>query len=131
MLPRDLRLREDGTITPSGFGKKYRITEEWVRRLGLVHELEGHQGCVNCLEWSRRGTVLASGSDDLRINLWDPFQRKLLSSFQTKHTGNIFSVKFVGPSDDGSGIVVSAAADHKIFCIVRLYYIPFCLMLAS
>ena len=42
--------------------------------------LEGHDGCVNCLEWNRSGTILASGSDDLSVILWDPFQGKFMLS---------------------------------------------------
>lgn len=31
------------------------FSEPLVNRLALEHELEGHQGCVNCLEWSPDG----------------------------------------------------------------------------
>lgn len=31
------------------------VTESLVRRLGLETELEGHSGCVNCLEWNESG----------------------------------------------------------------------------
>ena len=64
-----------------------------VERLGLECELEGHAGCVNCLEWNREGSILASGSDDLQIILWDPFRHKKMCSIDTGHQGNIFSVK--------------------------------------
>ena len=37
--------------------------------------------------------LLASGSDDLDIILWDPLTKKLVSKIQTGHSGNIFSVK--------------------------------------
>lgn len=37
--------------------------------------------------------MLASGSDDLKIKLWDPFRRKLITTIDTQHHGNIFSVK--------------------------------------
>lgn len=30
----------------------------------------GHSGCVNALNWSSDGSLLASGSDDTRICLW-------------------------------------------------------------
>lgn len=31
------------------------VTEELLQRLGLEKELEGHTGCVNCLEWNSTG----------------------------------------------------------------------------
>ena len=37
--------------------------------------------------------LLASGSDDLDIILWDPLTKKLVTKIQTGHSGNIFSVK--------------------------------------
>ena len=45
-----------------------------INKLGLFQVLAGHDGCVNCLEWNKSGTLLASGSDDLFVNLWDPFR---------------------------------------------------------
>jgi WD and tetratricopeptide repeat-containing protein 1 len=38
-----------------------------VRRLSQEQELEGHQGCVNALAWNSNGSLLISGSDDLRV----------------------------------------------------------------
>lgn len=64
-----------------------------VNRLGLDHELAGHTGCVNCLEWNWQGSVIASGSDDFHVRLWDPFKCKVLDDIDTGHQGNIFSVK--------------------------------------
>ena len=38
-------------------------------------------------------SLLASGSDDLDVILWDPLTKKLVTKIQTGHSGNIFSVK--------------------------------------
>ena len=38
-------------------------------------------------------SLLASGSDDLDIILWDPLTQRLMTKIQTGHSGNIFSVK--------------------------------------
>lgn len=36
--------------------KRYsQFTESLIKRLGLEYELEGHQGCVNCLQWTADG----------------------------------------------------------------------------
>ncbi|CAN7983925.1 unnamed protein product [Ixodes pacificus] len=92
--------------------RKLQVTDDLVARLGLEAELEGHTGCVNCLEWNQRGEILASGSDDVQIILWDPFRHRRLHTVQSGHHGNVFSVKFLPYS--GDSMMVSGAADFKI-----------------
>lgn len=41
-------------------GSKYvkrhcQFTYELIKRLGFEYELQGHQGCVNCLQWTSDG----------------------------------------------------------------------------
>ena len=38
-------------------------------------------------------SLLASGSDDLDIHIWNVFEKKCVASVKSGHTGNIFSVK--------------------------------------
>ncbi|RWS12151.1 WD and tetratricopeptide repeats protein 1-like protein, partial [Dinothrombium tinctorium] len=94
------------------FQRKMILTRNFISRLGLEAELEGHSGCVNCLEWSTSGELLASGSDDCQIIIWDPFSRRKLKTIQSGHQGNIFSVKFLPNSNNGT--IVSGAGDYKI-----------------
>lgn len=65
------------------------------------------------MEWSESGRTLASGSDDLKLIFWDPFRRKIINSIDTKHRGNIFSVKYFPGSNET--LVASAAADRDIY----------------
>ncbi|KAF2709527.1 WD40 repeat-like protein [Pleomassaria siparia CBS 279.74] len=94
---------------------------QWVENLDIVNELEGHNGCVNALSWSRSGRLLASGSDDHRINIhsYHPesstSQFSLTTSIMTGHRTNIFSVKFMPYSNDRT--IVSATDDVRIFDI--------------
>ncbi|KAJ4325604.1 hypothetical protein N0V94_000559 [Neodidymelliopsis sp. IMI 364377] len=95
--------------------------KHWVDDLDIVNELEGHTGCVNALSWSRSGRLLASGSDDHRINIhsYNPGssseQFSLTTSIVTGHRSNIFSVKFMPYSNDRT--IVSATDDIRIFDI--------------
>ncbi|XP_045467940.1 WD and tetratricopeptide repeats protein 1-like isoform X1 [Harmonia axyridis] len=91
--------------------KQCHFTEALLKRLGLEYELKGHQGCVNCLQWSADGRHLASGSDDTNIIYWDPFHHKKLQVIPTPHVGNIFSVKFL---DSNDSIIATAAGDCKV-----------------
>lgn len=73
----------------------------------------GHVACVNCLEWSQSGQLLASGSDDQKVVIWQPFQRDLIRYvINTGHTGNIFSVKFMPNSCDS--LIATCAYDHEV-----------------
>ncbi len=56
--------------------------------------------------------LLASGSDDQKIMIWDPFENKQLTAIETSHRGNIFSVKFL-PCNES--LVSSCAADRDIY----------------
>ncbi|XP_075440757.1 WD and tetratricopeptide repeats protein 1-like [Ascaphus truei] len=103
------QIRERGARS---FQRRYHVTDPFIRRLGLEAELQGHSGCVNCLEWNEKGDLLASGSDDQHMILWDPFHHKKLLSMHTGHTANIFSVKFL-PHSNGR-ILITGAADAKV-----------------
>uniref|UniRef100_A0A7C9A7E4 WD and tetratricopeptide repeats protein 1 n=1 Tax=Opuntia streptacantha TaxID=393608 RepID=A0A7C9A7E4_OPUST len=83
-----------------------------VKRLSLERELEGHQGCVNTIAWNSKGSLLISGSDDTRINIWGYSDRKLLKSIDTGHSTNIFCTKFVPETSDE--LVASGAGDAEV-----------------
>jgi len=38
--------------------QKLHVTENLISRLGLEKELNGHSGCVNCLEWNETGQYI-------------------------------------------------------------------------
>ncbi|XP_022768413.1 WD and tetratricopeptide repeats protein 1-like isoform X2 [Durio zibethinus] len=83
-----------------------------IGRLSLEQELEGHQGCVNDVAWNSNGSLLVSGSDDARINIWSYAGRKLLHSIETGHSANIFCTKFIPETSDE--LVVSGAGDAEV-----------------
>ncbi|XP_072380257.1 WD and tetratricopeptide repeats protein 1-like [Diabrotica undecimpunctata] len=106
-----LQSRETNAETSKFFKQHSQFTDSLIKRLGLEFELLGHQGCVNCLEWTPNGEHLASGSDDTNIILWDPFRHKHLQLIPTQHIGNIFSVKFLGGS---STEIATASGDGRV-----------------
>lgn len=113
-LIRQREIRDSLAYTAS---KKLHVSEYLISRLGLEKELNGHTGCVNCLEWNKSGQVLASASDDMHVILWDPFRYEKKLVLYTGHYGNIFSVKFMPKSNDS--ILVSGAGDCRV-CVHEL-----------
>lgn len=83
-----------------------------VRRLKLRYTLDGHQGCVNAINFSPCGTLLASGSDDLNIVIWKWMEQRPLLTFDTKHTSNVFQARFMPESDNS--VLISAARDGLV-----------------
>lgn len=63
-----------------------------VQRLELQGRLERHTGCVNTLHFNPSGTRLASGSDDLRVVIWDWAVRNAVLEFDSGHKSNVFQV---------------------------------------
>ncbi|XP_044128275.1 DDB1- and CUL4-associated factor 8 [Bufo gargarizans] len=74
----------------------------FVQRFRLLHGLEGHLGCVNTLHFNQRGTWLASGSDDLKVVVWDWVKRKPVLEFESGHKSNVFQAKFLPNSGDST-----------------------------
>lgn len=83
-----------------------------IQRLALEKDMEGHRGCVNALAWNSKGSLLLSGSDDTRINLWNYANLELMHSIETGHAANIFCTKFV--PETGDELVVSGAGDAEV-----------------
>lgn len=104
--------RESNDDRNLDFQRSNHVTLDHINRLGLQSELEGHQGCVNCLSWNQGGNLLLSGSDDARVIVWDAFNHNSLCSIDTGHNGNIFSAKFMPNGLDN--LVISGAGDSQI-----------------
>ncbi|KAF2276012.1 WD40 repeat-like protein [Westerdykella ornata] len=118
LVKREIGDRTTYAAIPGIYGDR-----RWIHEMDIVNELGGHHGCVNALCWSKSGRLLASGSDDHRINIhaYNPDsstdQFSLTASILTGHRTNIFSVKFMPYSNDRT--IVSATDDVRIFDIER------------
>lgn len=78
-------------------------------------DLVGHFDWIAAIAFSPDSSVLASGSADHGIKIWDPYQRRVLSENRA-HEGTVHDLAF---SPDGTQLV-SASADG----CVRLWNVP-------
>jgi len=117
-LPEWLHTRQTkGSDVSEQFASCCSMSTDLVRRLGLVKELEGHSGCVNCIQWNSTGRLLASGSDDKSIIVWDGLVGKKIVKVETPHEGNIFSVVWLPGGEDQ--MVGTGAGDCKV-CVLNV-----------
>lgn len=77
------------------FQRRYYGSLHVVERFELAYKLEEHQGCVNALNFNQRGNLLASGSDDLAVVIWDWATGKKHHSFDSGHRSNMFQAKWL------------------------------------
>ncbi|CCX14282.1 Similar to Uncharacterized WD repeat-containing protein C609.03; acc. no. O94527 [Pyronema omphalodes CBS 100304] len=112
-LNKQLFAREIDGNNGRGATSRLYSSRSWVKDLDIIGELRGHTGCINALSWSSSGSLLASGSDDTLVNIYTAYSGFHLNTrIQTGHTANIFSVKFMPFSSDGT--IITAAGDTQV-----------------
>lgn len=79
-------------------------------RMQLVHRLGGHEGAVLYCAVDPKEKILATCSDDGKINLWTIATGQILRTLSGGHTGEITSCAFcsIGP------ILASSSRDKKV-----------------
>jgi WD repeat-containing protein 42A len=98
--------------TPRHFIKRALSGLNFVRRMKLTQSLSYHEGCVNALNFNRLGTMLASGSDDFQVCLWDWSKNNLVLTFDSGHKSNVFQTKFIPFTGDSQ--IVTCARDGQV-----------------
>nr|CAD1835180.1 unnamed protein product [Ananas comosus var. bracteatus] len=108
----ELYHRELGGLSPRSFAHRVGASEDLVMRLGIYRKLDRHSGCVNTVSFNADGNILASGSDDRMVMLWDWDAGAVKLSFHSGHSNNVFQAKFMPYSDDRT--IVTCAADGEV-----------------
>jgi uncharacterized caspase-like protein len=98
---------QQSAVTPGQLTSASNVERRWHQLRSKV--LVGHQGAVWSLAISPDGQILASGSDDRRIKLWDVKGGDLLKTLPG-HGSTVWSVAF---SPDGQ-LVASGGGDASI-----------------
>ncbi|XP_077286810.1 DDB1- and CUL4-associated factor 8 [Arctopsyche grandis] len=119
---KELMNRELGnSIRPGKCGKSDVIFEQRfygslhaVERLELMYKLNKHKGCVNSINFHPEGNLLASGSDDLNIIIWDWATNTVRRIVKTDHKSNIFQSRFLYLNSTSQIDIVSCARDGQV-----------------
>ncbi|XP_078155601.1 uncharacterized protein LOC144551502 isoform X2 [Carex rostrata] len=108
----DLWKREDGVLSSRCFARRVGGSEALIMRLRNYRRLDKHGGCVNTVSFNSDGTILASGSDDRQIILWDWDAGTVKHQFHSGHSNNVFQARFMPFTDDR--VMVTCAADGEV-----------------
>lgn len=106
---------------PQMFKKRVCGSLNVVERLELMYKMEKHDGCVNSLNFSHDGRMLASGSDDLDVIIWKWRTNTVATSFSSGHANNVFQTKFYGAQLPDLRLITSARDG-----LVRNFIVPSC-----
>ncbi|KAL3248946.1 hypothetical protein ABHI18_011836 [Aspergillus niger] len=91
---------------PAWLSRGPKVEEYWDPEM---QTLEGHSDSVRSVAFSGDGQLLASGSDDKTIKLWDAATGALKNTLEG-HSGSVSSVAFAGDSQ----LLASGSADKTI-----------------
>lgn len=107
---RTINARDPGHFQRHASGCRYAV-----EKLELMYKLRGHEGCVNSLNFNEAGTLLASGSDDLKIMLWKWASNEMVYQFESTHITNVFQSKFMNLGGGQQAIhIISSARDGNV-----------------
>ncbi|XP_034827389.1 DDB1- and CUL4-associated factor 8 [Maniola hyperantus] len=119
---REVFNREMGLTFPYGkmiqsdlmFERKFYGSLHAVYRLDKLHNLVKHKGCVNSINFHPEGRLLASGSDDTNVIIWDWAKRTALQTIKTGHKSNVFQSKFLYLNAQSQLNIVTCARDGQV-----------------
>src|SRR5918992_3170335 len=94
---------------PQGQQANEELRPELPPGVKLLRTLEGHQGAVNSVAFDPQGGMLASGSFDHTVKLWEPRSGKLLRTLEG-HKSPVLSVAF----DPQGGTLASGSGDKTV-----------------
>ncbi|XP_037298100.1 DDB1- and CUL4-associated factor 8 [Manduca sexta] len=122
VILREIMNRELGLTFPCGktakndviFEQKFYSSLHAVYRLKKLHTLNKHRGCVNSINFHPEGHLLASGSDDTNVVVWDWARKIPLQTVKTGHKSNVFQSKFLYLNSTSQLNIVTCARDGQV-----------------
>lgn len=126
-LVRNLIYRQSGMLVKgdrriydaiaNGITQRFNSSIYSVERMMLLHKLDKHHGCVNCLNFNKAGNLLVTGSDDLKVIVWNWAKQQPIIVQTSGHRQNVFQSKFI---DNGTATnqtdfhLITSARDGQV-----------------
>jgi len=122
-----IRLREirSSREQPRKFISEYGGSTHSLNTLSHVGDLQGHEGCVNTINFNRQGNLLVSGSDDRQVCIWDWATGTCLTSLRG-HSSNVFTATFLPHKADKEVISGSNDSDIRHYDLIGGVCTTFC-----
>ncbi|XP_047019246.1 DDB1- and CUL4-associated factor 8 isoform X2 [Helicoverpa armigera] len=122
LLLREIINREMGLTFPCGkiaqedlmFEQRFYGSLHSIYRLKKLHHLNKHRGCVNSINFHPEGHLLASGSDDTNVVVWDWARNTAIQTIKTGHKSNVFQSKFLFLNAKSQLNIVTCARDGQV-----------------
>ncbi|CAG9785825.1 unnamed protein product [Diatraea saccharalis] len=100
--------------TNAMFEQKFYGSLHVVYRMDKLYQLNQHKGCVNSINFHPEGHLLASGSDDQNVVVWDWARNRALQTIKTGHRSNVFQSKFLHLNAKSQLNIVTCARDGQV-----------------
>ncbi|KAJ8730531.1 hypothetical protein PYW08_001944 [Mythimna loreyi] len=122
LLLREIINREMGLTFPCGkvaqddlmFERSFYGSLHAIYRMKKLHTLNKHRGCVNSINFHPEGHLLASGSDDTNVVVWDWARNTAIQTIKTGHKSNVFQSKFLFLNARSQLNIVTCARDGQV-----------------
>ena len=83
-----------------------------VKQINLYGKLNGHEGCVNDVDFNSTGDLLVSGSDEKQVIFWNWETKTKQLSYPSGHLDNIFQTRIIPFTDDRK--IVTSSSDGQV-----------------
>ncbi|KAI1086306.1 nuclear distribution protein pac-1a [Rostrohypoxylon terebratum] len=100
--------------TPLSLSMRNKDPSSWLPKAPPRYTLESHQNAINCIAFHPIFSVLATGSDDYTIKIWDWDVGELERTIKG-HTRAILDVDYGGPR--GNTFLASCSHDHSVSAV--------------
>ncbi|KAG6461751.1 hypothetical protein O3G_MSEX012834 [Manduca sexta] len=107
--PRDKTTKEDVT-----FQQRFYRSLHAAYRMEKLHVLNKHTRSVHSLDFHPEGRLLATGSEDTNVIVWDWLSRKPVHTIEAVHSNRVYQAKFLYMNSGSQLDIVTSAKDGRI-----------------